>query len=235
MPWIDRLFSRLSAFYGSKFADLWRGTDLAEVKAVWAEELAGFSGAEIAKGLEGCKAKEWPPTLPEFLLLCRPKVSLEALFHQAVTQLSARRNRLPEVWPSLRLFWAAQRIGNDLLGSNYKALAGRWEAAWHEAAADANKPIPQPSEACALPEPGKTTLPKEEAQRRIAEIGLQLGQVGSERKWALQIAQAPDAFQRVSIEAAIKALKAWGVALPQALLERAQALCLDGLLTEQAR
>ena len=139
------------------------------------------------------------------------------------------------MWPSLRLFWAAQRIGNDLLGSNYKALAGRWEAAWHEAATDAAKPIPQPSEAYALPAPGKTSLSREEAQRRIAEIGLQLGKVGTERKWALQIAQAPEMFQRVSIEAAIKALKAWGVALPQALIERAQALCLDGLLTEQAR
>lgn len=71
--WIERLFSKLSALYGSKFSDLWRGTDAVEVKALWASKLAGFYQIPgcIKAALDACDDRPWPPTLPEFLGLCR--------------------------------------------------------------------------------------------------------------------------------------------------------------------
>lgn len=71
--WVERLFERLAALYGSRFADLWRGTDAENVKAVWAEKLAGFHDRpEVLKAaLDACDDKPWPPTLPEFLGFCR--------------------------------------------------------------------------------------------------------------------------------------------------------------------
>lgn len=71
--WINRLFGRLEGLYGSRFHDLWKGTDLENVKAVWAEKLAGIRGQpEVLKAaLDACDDKPWPPTLPEFLELCR--------------------------------------------------------------------------------------------------------------------------------------------------------------------
>ncbi len=71
-PWIERLFSRFEAMYGAKFADAWKGCDLSNVKRVWSDALGGYSRDELAAGAAGCMAKDWPPTLPEFLKLCRP-------------------------------------------------------------------------------------------------------------------------------------------------------------------
>lgn len=71
--WINRLFGRLEGLYGARFHDLWKGTDLENVKAVWAEKLAGFHDRpEVLKAALGaCDDKPWPPTLPEFLGFCR--------------------------------------------------------------------------------------------------------------------------------------------------------------------
>jgi hypothetical protein len=92
-PWIERIFTRLSAFYGSKFADLWGNSDLANVKAVWSEELSAYSGDEIAAALAQCKTRDWPPTLPEFLKLCRPPIDPVMAYHEAIDGLAARRER----------------------------------------------------------------------------------------------------------------------------------------------
>lgn len=69
--WIERLFARFEAMYGAKFADAWKGCNIASVKSVWAETLGTLSRDELAAGVAGCMAKEWPPTLPEFVKLCR--------------------------------------------------------------------------------------------------------------------------------------------------------------------
>lgn len=71
--WIGRIFGRFEDFYGARFLDAWRGTDLARVKATWAEKLAGFSDQpeRIGFALNALEHHPFPPTLPEFLALCR--------------------------------------------------------------------------------------------------------------------------------------------------------------------
>ncbi len=71
--WVVRLFERMSAMYGSKFSDLWAGVDPANMRAVWADKLGGFAQRpEIIKAaLDACDDRPWPPTLPEFLGICR--------------------------------------------------------------------------------------------------------------------------------------------------------------------
>ena len=71
--WVEEIFRRLAALYGSKFADLWKGTDTESVKAVWAQKLAGFHDKPyvLKAALDACDDKPWPPTLPEFLGFCR--------------------------------------------------------------------------------------------------------------------------------------------------------------------
>ena len=72
--WVDRLFSRLAAFYGSqKLATMWVDADMAEVKAVWAEQLGRFEPTSISAALQRLidSGNQWPPTLPEFVELCR--------------------------------------------------------------------------------------------------------------------------------------------------------------------
>lgn len=71
--WIERLFDRLSALYGVKFLDMWKGTDLANVKQTWAEKLGGFCDRPeiIRDALDACDDRPFPPTLPEFMGACR--------------------------------------------------------------------------------------------------------------------------------------------------------------------
>lgn len=71
--WIERIFLKLEGRYGSLFLDRWRGCDMANVKATWAEELAGFKDRPeaIAYALRSLADERFPPTLPEFLAACR--------------------------------------------------------------------------------------------------------------------------------------------------------------------
>jgi hypothetical protein len=40
--WVDRIFEKLTLTYGQRFTGMWQGVDMADVKADWALELAGF-------------------------------------------------------------------------------------------------------------------------------------------------------------------------------------------------
>ncbi len=71
--WIDRIFMQMSVLYGSKLSGLWSGSNLEDVKRGWADKLGGFRempGA-IKEALDALDSKPYPPTLPEFIALCR--------------------------------------------------------------------------------------------------------------------------------------------------------------------
>ena len=78
--WIQKIFSTMQAYYGQKFILMWRtgqilpdGQDAGLVNAmnVWAERLAGYKESpETLKRVLECLPLE-PPTLPQFLELCR--------------------------------------------------------------------------------------------------------------------------------------------------------------------
>lgn len=69
--WIEKLFSRLLAIYGDKFAAMWAQADKNEMKMVWADALGGFSADEISSALTKCYEAEWPPNLAQFVGYCR--------------------------------------------------------------------------------------------------------------------------------------------------------------------
>ena len=70
---IERIFAEMLAMYGAKFSDLWRSADIADVKAMWARKLAGFESTPnvFRAALNALDDRPFPPTLPEFLSLCR--------------------------------------------------------------------------------------------------------------------------------------------------------------------
>jgi hypothetical protein len=72
--WVDRLFERLAALYGvQRVSAMWQSTDIAAVKTLWGEQLGRFQPATIAAALQRLvdAGDGWPPTLPEFVELCR--------------------------------------------------------------------------------------------------------------------------------------------------------------------
>ncbi len=69
--WVERLFAVMAAHYGARFADAWHGADPEEMKAAWAQKLAGLTAEQIRRGIDALDQCKFPPTLPEFIALCR--------------------------------------------------------------------------------------------------------------------------------------------------------------------
>jgi hypothetical protein len=153
---MDRLFERFAAMYGRNWIDMWASLPIADVKQAWAEDLHGYSGDELKRGLEACKGYKFPPSLPEFQELCRPAFDATSAMHTAIREMSNRRAGKPENWPSNRHFWAAASIGNDLISQPPRELAARWREAWEQAAKRADEAIPTVAPSVALPAPGRT-------------------------------------------------------------------------------
>ena len=67
LPWVDKIFHKLTLIYGRDFIGRWEGLELADVKTDWAHELAGFENfAEgIAFALQSMPAGK-PPNVLEF-------------------------------------------------------------------------------------------------------------------------------------------------------------------------
>jgi len=88
---VRKLFGELQGNYGTRFLDMWRsgqtdtnGDDvgLQNAMALWAEKLAGFRERPDAIRRVLDTLPKHPPTLPEFVELCRtscPKQEMKAL------------------------------------------------------------------------------------------------------------------------------------------------------------
>ena len=145
---------RFSGMYGSKFADLWRGCDLSAVKAIWAEDLAGYSGNEIRFGIGVCKGRVFPPTLPEFCAMCRPIPDPKAQWVEACEQLRIRlRGKGEDRWSDPKVYWAAVKIGMfDLNQYSWDGIKPRWVAALESALTcsvpEYRVPLPPPGQVC---------------------------------------------------------------------------------------
>lgn len=170
--WIERLFERMSGYYGARFADAWRGIDPAAMKRCWAEELAGYSRDEIAAGVRALKTRDWPPTLPEFLKLCRPPTDTRVDWADACEQMRIRlQGHGADRWSRPQVYWAAVAIGAyDLNALAWEQIRSRWEKALASAKTD-----PIPEYRAQLPAPGQQTITREEAASRISEIRGRLG------------------------------------------------------------
>jgi hypothetical protein len=69
--WIERIFARLSAIYGSEFTHKWSDVDNDEMKRTWASILGGFSAEDVANAIKACHSMPKAPNAPEFAALCR--------------------------------------------------------------------------------------------------------------------------------------------------------------------
>lgn len=164
------MFSKMLLDYGKKFTDMWQAADSDELIAHWANELAGYTGPEIARGLAALDMRDWPPTLPEFKKMCRPPVDPVDAYWEAVAGLSARAAGRMGVWSHPAIFWAASALAAPMGEQPFAVIRARWERALGDSLAQGQwQPIPDPM--AALPAPGKASTSKEEAQRRLRELG----------------------------------------------------------------
>ncbi len=164
LSWVEKLFSIMALNYGSKFADTWGGVKEADLKEHWAQKLAGYTGDELRAGVAALDTRDWPPTLPEFLKLCRPPIEPATAHIEACQKYHRWLDGEVVTWSRPEVFHAAQKVGAwDLRNLPYKQIEARWREALETAPRTAPpapmKQIAQTSEAYADPE----------VRRRVAE------------------------------------------------------------------
>lgn len=168
-----KLFAIMSAMYGRLWFDQWADTPAAIMEEVWRTELKGFSASEIQAGVAACRNLTWPPTLPQFLKLCRPDIDADFAWKVAGEGMRARQRGEMGNWPDPCIFWAASRFGpfevlNEPLANHRVSWVAELDRARNQKAKGLLPEIPVPR--TGLIAPGKAVTPKEEARKRIREL-----------------------------------------------------------------
>lgn len=173
---IDYLFEKLDLFYPKRWKDQFESPSHVDLlKQCWGEELdeQGITFEEVKHGLKRCITMyDWPPSFPEFIKACRPSMDYERAFLEAVEQMRLRDSG-KDHWSNPAIYWAATKLGSDLRNHPYQSIKVRWKEAIDKAIEEVSSGALTssiPSRLTALPAPGKSTLPREEATKRFAEM-----------------------------------------------------------------
>lgn len=183
--WVERIFQRMENFYLSLWKDRFGTIPRDRVKQAWAEELAGYTAIEIKRGLDTCKTNKFPPSLPEFLNACRPQADTKSDWAEACEQMRIRlQGHGADVWSRPQVYWAAVLIGwHDLNLTPWEQIKQRWANALEKSRSD-----PIPEYLAQLPAPGQQSISREEAAKRVAELGVIVKRgVGPYKQWAVKI------------------------------------------------
>lgn len=169
---LTHLFNRLDGSYPGKFRAAFTTTDsIANWNDTWEAAFIreAIQPQEVARALDSMKG-DWPPSLPEFLALCRPPIDPEQAFYVAVDGMQARQRGEIGNWPHPAIYWAAVRIGqHDMLASGYSGLKGRWTNALQDVMSKGKwQDVPEP--VLALAAPGRATTSDAEARQQLARL-----------------------------------------------------------------
>lgn len=216
LSWVESLFKRMTFSYGTRFADLWAGVDHNELKAFWADRLGALTRDELATGYRMMESLGRPPTLPEFIKLCRPNLDPEVAFYEAIEQ--GRKRELadpdnPDEWSHAAIYWAWVKVGGFAIANQgYEVLRSRWSETLRNCANDPHLPA-VPKKARELPAPGKTRLQPERARELLADLKIKTlpaSVVSRNTNWAELILERNQRGEIVSIAALEMAMAALG-------------------------
>jgi hypothetical protein len=168
--WIEKLFEMMAMSYGRKFLDMWGENDLEEQKRYWAQRLGTVTAKQMQAGVSKMEKLAWPPTLPEFKMLCQPEIKPLDAYYEAVEGSRSREQGEVGTWSHPAIFWASVRVSAfDLKSLSYSQIKERWNSALESELAKSEWPeIPEP--VLALPAPGIGAADKAAATRRLQEL-----------------------------------------------------------------
>jgi hypothetical protein len=89
---------------------MWRDTNIELVKQLWADEMGKLSNDDLRRGYGALMSRDWPPSLPEFIKLCRPTIDPTVAYYEAVAGMQARERGEVGKWSHPAIFWAAVQI-----------------------------------------------------------------------------------------------------------------------------
>lgn len=122
------LFTRLNSQFGPKFNAAYGANPELAIEE-WARGLAGFTGAEINRGLAVCRSRTFVPTLGEFALMCRPCLDPEIAWREAQAGLLARDRGEHGAWSHPAVWRAAMTMSYDLKNGTFARMRKHWEVA----------------------------------------------------------------------------------------------------------
>lgn len=168
---MDTLFNRFDGMYPNRWRAAFANEQaIANWREAWAIAFAdeGLTMEDIAIGVKACRtAYDWPPSLTEFLRVCRVVVDPETAFYEAVRQTANRRNGVPDTWTHPAIYWAVVEFGTfDLQAGAYDRCKARWKGILADKLASPCPAVPVPM--LALPTPGETTPDAEAVERLLA-------------------------------------------------------------------
>lgn len=141
--WVEAIFRKFTMFWGDQFAAKWRGIPTDELVIAWAEELAGYTPEELKRGLRECTSRQFPVSLPEFMTLCRPPLTADDAFAEAMAQ-SQLRSMGRDTWSHPAIFWAYYALSWEFRNLTTKELEKRWAVEFKRQMALGNwAPIPE--------------------------------------------------------------------------------------------
>ncbi|WP_440966127.1 hypothetical protein ACL58G_07810 [Massilia sp. GER05] len=198
--WIERLFERMLLEYGKRFGDQWAQANMDKLIAHWAAELAGYSGAELKRGVDALASRDWPPTLPEFKRMCRPPVDPMRAYYEAVAGVQARFAGEHGTWSHPAIYWAAMPMAVELREQTFSAVKARWETALADQLGRGEwETIPAPM--LQLTAPGQSTTSSAKAREAIKQL---VGQIvhkpadGDPKGWARRILDRHKAGEKIT-------------------------------------
>lgn len=149
---VEHILVEMKELYGNLFEKQWAGRELKDMIPFWERKLSGFSPDELRRGYKALDKLKYPPTLPEFMQLCRPPVDPVKAYHEAVKGVQERRMGRTGEWSHPAIFWAAASMAHDLLNMSWQAVKPRWErrlseelekTAW-QVIPEVHQPLPPP-------------------------------------------------------------------------------------------
>lgn len=167
--WVKKLFDEMTMLFGNLFAQQWENVDPEKMQIFWSEKMYGLTNDEIRRGVNAMRKLAWPPTLPQFLELCRPSIDETVAYYEAVHGMERRRAGEMGEWSHPAIFWAAAKMTHDLLNQPYSSIRSRWEK---ELSLQLEKNIwPEIPAVCkALSAPGRTETSREKAKRELEKL-----------------------------------------------------------------
>jgi hypothetical protein len=172
-----RLFNRFDGMYPGLWSKNFATPAAVENWCeVWAEAFCEerITYDEVMTGLRACrKSHQFPPTLPQFLQLCREPIDYDKAFYEAVIQMGVRRRPNVElidgqivqqygkdVWTNPAIYWAAVAMGRDL-DLQYKEIRSRWHYELDRVLSGEVRPVPQNANLIESKPPSKELSPEE--------------------------------------------------------------------------
>lgn len=170
---VEHILQEMMFMYGKRFEQQWGNQVFPDMVAYWEKKLAGYSRDELRRGFKALETLKYPPTLPEFMQLCRPSIDKTKAYYEAVKGVQERRFGRKGEWSHPAIFWTAASMTYELLNHTYQQVKPHFEKKLEQELSRTSwQAIPPVSES--LPEPKiDREKGRKEAEKVLKRVGFE--------------------------------------------------------------